>query len=160
MNKQKEIADKMLNCIEYKYRNEKDQEDGFYSFKIEAISEKTPEFQALSDAFYRGDTATGDYEYKCVAEMLEAMAEYLEDNDNLDNFEAYEIADQCVPIYNYDRTKWLHDNLNNASWVDEAMAECEVKEVFPAIGYGMEKVAAEIGYNIKSAIENLAEEQE
>lgn len=70
----------------------------------------------------------GNYsdEYK---DLLERLNEY--DGDAIDsaifhhdsNGIIHEIADSCIDIYHADRLKWLSDNYNNASYVEDAVAE-------------------------------------
>lgn len=70
----------------------------------------------------------GNYsdEYK---DLLQRLSEY--DGEDIDsavfhndaNGIIHEIADNCVDIYHADRFKWLSDNYNNASYVEDAVSE-------------------------------------
>lgn len=76
-------------------------------------------YTAIREA--HGDRFPDDFVYSTFLSILEKITEY--DTDSIDPLDEYrhEIVDSMVDIYTHDLTGWLHDDIYNVSYLDEAI---------------------------------------
>lgn len=93
------------------------------SFKLEAITKHSPEYETLSD-LVRDCEASEDYAYTWTIEALEAIQENASYHDSREDLEESlrESADAITPVYNHDLMEWLHSG-SNYCLVDESIEE-------------------------------------
>lgn len=124
VNKQKllKIIEEANNCMEYHPETDK---PSYYSFKMEAITDKNPVYRTLSDIVYNADVST-NFAYQMVSEAIDAL-DYIissEDSKTIDtddlSQQIAEQADSNTPIYNSEIMEFVSDNPYS---VDEAIEE-------------------------------------
>lgn len=105
---------KYLDLFEYKLRDEADDDSGFWSFKLNAITDNSPEYNKLSDLMRESDLDTFSA-YTFTVEALQAMQEMAETG------KAFEDGDYSqAPIYNSELVNWMAKGTNWAL-IDEVM---------------------------------------
>lgn len=117
---------KYLDLFEGKYRNEEKKEDYFYSFKLDAIKIKSPEYNKMSDLINSSDLDENSA-YRFTVEALEAIKEILEGNeekewvDELDDSEIVEGYSEA-PVYTSELLEWVSKE-TNYTFVEDAIDE-------------------------------------
>lgn len=159
VNKQKllEIIKEANNCMEYHPETDKPE---YYSFKMEAITDKNPVYRVLSDIVYNADVST-NFAYQMVSEAIDAL-EYIISNENdtidTDNLsdQIAEQADSNTPIYNSEIMEFVGDNPYS---VDEAIKEMGKAESLIQDGQAAYYLAWErIAYEVLSALVGLLDD--
>ena len=113
VNKEKllEIIKEADNCMEFHPETDKPE---YYSFKLDAITDKNPVYRALSDIVHNADVST-KFAYQMVAEAIDAL-EYIINNedetvdtDSLSD-QIMEQADSNTPLYNSEIMEFVSEN--------------------------------------------------
>lgn len=111
--------------------HEQERENGekFTSFVLETITGENkklkPYQEALSDAIYKQNSITTNFDYERSREFIEELIDA--DFDDLDELKEkapemlFEWADNNVDIYTKDLTEWLNQNIENVYFLSEAM---------------------------------------
>jgi hypothetical protein len=70
-----------------------------------------------------GDMMPDDFVYSLIPAIVESIANHLEQNDDLEDYEMHECADGLVDVYTHDLTAWLGSRADRYCWIDEAKEE-------------------------------------
>ena len=115
-------------------------------------------YNAVHEA--HGDRLPDDWIYGTFANIIVGLTKY--DIKTLDDIEnnRHEIVDNMVDIYNHDLTAWLHSNLNNTAYIDEARDEygtSDKNDIMHDIAMGQYKAIDDIFSHVYALIEANAQ---
>lgn len=149
VNKEKllEIIKEADNCMEYHPETNSPE---YYSFKLDAITDKNPVYRALSDIVHNADVST-KFAYQMVSEAIDAL-EYIISNEDetvdTDNLreQIAEHADSNTPIYNSEIMEFVSDNPYSVDAAIEEMGKAEslIQDGQMAYYLEWEKIAYEV----------------
>lgn len=159
--KEKDVAAKCFSLFHSQTRDEKEcdkchhktEKKVWTSFKMNEIQKELHDFthyNAMSDVLnkFRAD----DYAYDAVFGFLEYLLENGDDGDMNDL--VHEFADAEVDVYTHDLTAWLHSDIWNVAYLDDAVAEfgSDVTNVLTLAQYMFYR---DIGNEVVMAIDEL-----
>lgn len=159
VNKQKllEIIKEANNCMEYHPETDK---PGYYSFKLDAITDEKPVYRALSDIVYDADVST-NFAYQMVSEAIDAL-EYIisnedetVDTDNLSD-QIAEQADSNTPIYSSEIMEFVSDNPYSVDAAIKEMGKADSLIKDGQTAYYLEWV--KIAYEVLNALVELLDD--
>lgn len=128
-NKLQKTIDEAISLFEHRKVGKDDTERTIISFTHKAWEERTALYEALSDALFDMQTDE-DSKYYWTLEYLELLSDQLSDVKDPTEEELSDCAhvfDEDVEIYTANLTRWLASNLDNVSWLEEALSEGSAK---------------------------------
>lgn len=155
MNTKQSKAKELRDLFEYKTREDG---SGYYCFKLEVITSKSPLYLKASDLLHElQDETDEDSAYRLIVHALDYMIE----NEGASEDDSSSFADGSVDIYNSDLTTWLAKNTNNIQLVDDALSELGSSGgIIQAIRHAQYMHADSVFTRVYSLIEELNNDQE
>lgn len=120
----------------------------------------TPEWVQRLVREAHGDRLPNDWTYKAIVEVLDAIEDFEHYGDSLDDAR-HEIVDGLVDIYTADLTGWLHENVYNVYYLNEAIDRFgPVDDGFRLLSMAQFVAYDEIFSDVLTALETEAESRE
>ena len=96
-----------------------------------------------------------DCTYEWLHHVLEPIADYLEENEDLDDFDVHEHVDSEVDVYTGRLTSWLADNVGNVEYLTEVLQEGNTKDGFELLTAAQYRAIEELYLEVVDIVNSL-----
>lgn len=153
-----------LDIFEYHEKDEERKREAFYSFSTEAMDRESklyPYYQVISEVL-RGIESDEDTRYREANNCIDWIIENYEENDTIDDIEAYEVAEVAesnIDVYTSNLTEWLNRSNYNVYYLTTALESGDVKDGFQALSLAQYYCYEEIYNSVRDTIVTFLREQ-